>query len=395
MRGLANAAVEGLLVCDGETVVAVNDSFGSLMGDGNRRIGRYQARDLLPRRGYPSKAVRAAERAARDGVALCRWRRNARRAHPSSGRFRRQSRTTRLRSGISGRARRRNRTSGSWPITTPLPGWPTAAASTASSIRRSKRRLAGGHPFAVLCLDLDRFKEVNDLFGHGAGEPCCRPSPDASTGMLDQDQMMARLGGDEFAIIVPGLSDPSGRRPRRRKHPRSPQGREPRLAQRSARFDAASASRFTPTTRAIGKLLLNACGHRTLPRQDRRPRHVSILRGDRWARRSRDRRHTRTRSAPRHRPRRDEARLPAAESIDTGEIVGVRGIAAMETSRRAATLLPANSYRLPKKAVHSPDRRVGAADGLPRGGELAASFDRRGKRVSRANPQRTLRPARP
>ena len=69
--------------------------------------------------------------------------------------------------------------------------------------------LATGRPLAVLCLDLDRFKEVNDLFGHAAGDTLLQTVANCVSGLLDDNQMMARLGGDEFAIIAPALSDPA------------------------------------------------------------------------------------------------------------------------------------------------------------------------------------------
>ncbi|WP_454693595.1 bifunctional diguanylate cyclase/phosphodiesterase [Achromobacter aegrifaciens] len=68
-------------------------------------------------------------------------------------------------------------------------------------------RFQGKH-LAVLCLDLDRFKEVNDLFGHAAGDELLRTVARCARQVLRRGQLMARLGGDEFAIIAPGLSDP-------------------------------------------------------------------------------------------------------------------------------------------------------------------------------------------
>jgi len=69
---------------------------------------------------------------------------------------------------------------------------------------------AGGHYerkyLAVLCLDLDRFKEVNDLFGHAAGDKLLVKVARTGSGVLRKGQLMARLGGDEFAILAPGLS---------------------------------------------------------------------------------------------------------------------------------------------------------------------------------------------
>ena len=60
-----------------------------------------------------------------------------------------------------------------------------------------------GTRLAVLCLDLDRFKEVNDLYGHAAGDAMLRDLALRVGGLLDGTQLMARLGGDEFAILTP------------------------------------------------------------------------------------------------------------------------------------------------------------------------------------------------
>ena len=65
----------------------------------------------------------------------------------------------------------------------------------------------GGH-LALLCLDLDRFKEVNDLFGHAAGDKMLKNVARCISGILGEGQMLARLGGDEFAIIAPRLARP-------------------------------------------------------------------------------------------------------------------------------------------------------------------------------------------
>ncbi|WP_258600013.1 putative bifunctional diguanylate cyclase/phosphodiesterase [Mesorhizobium sp. AR10] len=56
-----------------------------------------------------------------------------------------------------------------------------------------------------LDLDLDRFKEVNDLFGHLVGDAVLQCVAEKIRGVLKPGQMVARLGGDEFAVIVPGL----------------------------------------------------------------------------------------------------------------------------------------------------------------------------------------------
>jgi diguanylate cyclase (GGDEF)-like protein/PAS domain S-box-containing protein len=67
---------------------------------------------------------------------------------------------------------------------------------------RTSRRLAT--PLALLVMDLDRFKEINDTFGHPAGDLLLDEVADRITSDLRETDTVARLGGDEFAVILPG-----------------------------------------------------------------------------------------------------------------------------------------------------------------------------------------------
>ena len=58
-------------------------------------------------------------------------------------------------------------------------------------------------PFALLSLDLDRFSEINDVFGHGAGDALLR-EVSRRLNAAAEGAFLARLGGDEFALIVCG-----------------------------------------------------------------------------------------------------------------------------------------------------------------------------------------------
>jgi diguanylate cyclase (GGDEF)-like protein/PAS domain S-box-containing protein len=58
---------------------------------------------------------------------------------------------------------------------------------------------------AVICLDIDRFKEVNDTLGHGAGDLLIRRCAERLLGCVRKIDTVARLGGDEFAIIQVGV----------------------------------------------------------------------------------------------------------------------------------------------------------------------------------------------
>jgi diguanylate cyclase (GGDEF)-like protein len=60
-----------------------------------------------------------------------------------------------------------------------------------------------GHRFSLILLDLDRFKHVNDSFGHEGGDKLLRAFADMLRTQCRQSDVVGRLGGEEFAIIVP------------------------------------------------------------------------------------------------------------------------------------------------------------------------------------------------
>jgi diguanylate cyclase (GGDEF)-like protein/PAS domain S-box-containing protein len=74
-------------------------------------------------------------------------------------------------------------------------------------VRASKRR--GNHKFAVLFLDLDRFKIVNDTMGHAVGDALLKAVARRLEAALRVEDTVARLGGDEFAIILDSIRDAS------------------------------------------------------------------------------------------------------------------------------------------------------------------------------------------
>jgi diguanylate cyclase (GGDEF)-like protein/PAS domain S-box-containing protein len=209
MRGLANAAVEGLLVCDGDTVVTVNENFADLVGyssadqivgakleqfisdgDVRQRLLDHQnqlVEVMLTRIDGAEIPVEVIQRpidlggklhcavAVRDLRARKEAEKNIRfLAHHDA-----------------------------------LTGLPNRNSFNKKLDQEIEAALAAGRRLAVLCLDLDRFKEVNDLFGHAAGDGALQDVARCVTAVLDDNQMMARLSGDEFAVIVPGLAQPT------------------------------------------------------------------------------------------------------------------------------------------------------------------------------------------
>jgi diguanylate cyclase (GGDEF)-like protein len=62
---------------------------------------------------------------------------------------------------------------------------------------------AGGEPFALLTIDLDRFKLVNDTLGHHAGDQVLKEAAERLASVAEGGCLLARPGGDEFAIVAP------------------------------------------------------------------------------------------------------------------------------------------------------------------------------------------------
>ncbi|HLY87456.1 MAG TPA: EAL domain-containing protein [Acetobacteraceae bacterium] len=90
----------------------------------------------------------------------------------------------------------------------PLTGLSNRAAFREAADRESARRLPG-NSVAVLCLDLDHFKHVNDTFGHATGDALLCAVASRLRGAIRASDMAIRLGGDEFAIVQVGVDQPS------------------------------------------------------------------------------------------------------------------------------------------------------------------------------------------
>ena len=82
-------------------------------------------------------------------------------------------------------------------------GFQSLAQHALSQCRRN------GHPASLLFLDLDRFKQINDRFGHAVGDGALRDFARMLSASFRDSDVVARLGGDEFAVLLTNASPQS------------------------------------------------------------------------------------------------------------------------------------------------------------------------------------------
>ena len=85
----------------------------------------------------------------------------------------------------------------------PLTGLPNRRGLQEALDRTLARRPQGGGALAMIQIDLDRFKPVNDLHGHAAGDLLLQQVAQRLRALLRRSDVVARLGGDEFVILAP------------------------------------------------------------------------------------------------------------------------------------------------------------------------------------------------
>ena len=91
-------------------------------------------------------------------------------------------------------------------LTDPMTGLPNARSLRSSSSERPHGPQRNNSTFQTLMLDLDGFKQVNDTFGHKAGDKMLLEIGRVIQSQLREYDFLARYAGDEFVALIPGMS---------------------------------------------------------------------------------------------------------------------------------------------------------------------------------------------
>ena len=89
-------------------------------------------------------------------------------------------------------------------LTDPLTGLKTRTVLDVKLVEERERGVRYGSPFSVAILDVDKFKHVNDTYGHDAGDQVLRGLAEVLRTQVRATDVTVRYGGDEFVVFMPG-----------------------------------------------------------------------------------------------------------------------------------------------------------------------------------------------
>ncbi|MBE7216850.1 MAG: EAL domain-containing protein [Caulobacteraceae bacterium] len=202
LGALADVALEGLMICEDDRIVSANRSLAALCGvDAHTLIGSSAAALFEPlAEGLAAISEQDAILLGQSGATIPV--RVLRRALTLHERPHHVIAVRDQRERLATEARIR-----SLAFVDPLTQLPNRAQFQADLEAQIAGRGYGENAFAVMIIDLDRFKLVNDTLGHGVGDLLLKRAAGRLHGALDAGDAVARLGGDEFAILQVSASD--------------------------------------------------------------------------------------------------------------------------------------------------------------------------------------------
>jgi diguanylate cyclase (GGDEF)-like protein len=206
LRNLADIAFEGLVICDGDVVVATNKSFERMIECSSDSLVGADVQELFAV-GQPAGGVTIALENVEEK--MLRARSGAyipvevlRKPIAYAGRQHQVMAVRDLRERRKADAEIRHLAHHDQ-----LTGLYNRA-SFGSGLAGRLAEPQSGRPFALLALDLDHFKSVNDTYGHPTGDALLQIVADRLRSSLRATDIIGRLGGDEFAIVLAGPLTP-------------------------------------------------------------------------------------------------------------------------------------------------------------------------------------------
>ena len=205
---LTDVALEGLLICEGERITSANSSIASLCRcDASELVGLDLGQVL---NGLSTTAVSdIAEQDAQLGFGQASVVpvRVLRRAIIVRSRTHQVIAVRDQRDRLRTEARIR-----SLAFSDPLTGLPNRTKLNEELERHVTSRRKQDGTFAIMMIDLDRFKIVNDTLGHAVGDAVLKEAAQRLKTASREGDVVARLGGDEFALLQLGLATPDATR---------------------------------------------------------------------------------------------------------------------------------------------------------------------------------------
>lgn len=201
LRNIADASVEGLLLTDGTTILDFNESIQHLVGPQRAaKLRKSPIWEVLDYSGDRSLDRFEAELLADDGPLPVEV---IARNTETQGAVRRIFAVRDLRERRA--AEQRILYLAHYDTLTGLPNRASFQDRLENDLASLKAR---GGELALMIVDLDRFKEMNDVHGHAAGDELLKATAARVTALLSHTEFAARLGGDEFVIVQTGRDQP-------------------------------------------------------------------------------------------------------------------------------------------------------------------------------------------
>lgn len=203
LRSLADVALEGLIICEREEIITVNGTIEAMSGHKAAELTAMRISSLLPGLDIPNlpdREEREAQLQSANGklIPVRVLRRQVEVGHRAQTVIAVRDQRERLRTEAAMKA---------LVFKDPLTGMANRTRFFELLAMHAKQKKDTNQAFAVLMIDLDRFKIINDTYGHAIGDVILCEVAHRMRSALRRGDIIARLGGDEFAVLALAVDD--------------------------------------------------------------------------------------------------------------------------------------------------------------------------------------------